>query len=214
MSLTAEPGSEGRRSRNMRDKKQRIFEAAATLFTERGYSGVTSQQISERADVAAGTLFRYAASKGELLLMVYNEEFRVAIDRGRRAAQDVADVADAVVAMIAPIIELADQAHENGVWYQRELMFGPATERYRAEGLTLVALLEEAIARTLLRASAGSGVTADPLPEAALAAGRTVFAVVHLAAVRTSAEVNSGRDALAGLRGQIRQIVAGYLAGA
>ncbi|MGP3708967.1 helix-turn-helix domain-containing protein [Gordonia paraffinivorans] len=40
---------------------------------ERGFSAVTTQEVSARAGVAAGTLFRYAATKSELLLMVYNE---------------------------------------------------------------------------------------------------------------------------------------------
>ena len=59
----------GRRVQNMRDKRERIFRAAHELFTERGFDRVTTQEISERADVATGTLFRYAASKSELLLL-------------------------------------------------------------------------------------------------------------------------------------------------
>jgi AcrR family transcriptional regulator len=44
--------------------------AARELFAERGVSGVTTQQIADRADVAIGTLYRYAATKAELLIMV------------------------------------------------------------------------------------------------------------------------------------------------
>jgi AcrR family transcriptional regulator len=58
------------------DKHKRIFAAATVLFDEHGFEAVTTQQISDRADVAAGTLFRYASTRGELLLMVYNAQFR------------------------------------------------------------------------------------------------------------------------------------------
>src|ERR1035437_7110529 len=76
----------GRRERSMDNKRMRIFEAAAALFNERGYDAVGTLEIAERADVAAGTVFRYASSKAELLLMVYNRELRDAIDVGARAA--------------------------------------------------------------------------------------------------------------------------------
>jgi AcrR family transcriptional regulator len=56
--------------------------AARELFAERGVSGVTTRQIAGRADVAIGTLYRYAATKAELLIMVQNEKFAAAIDGG------------------------------------------------------------------------------------------------------------------------------------
>lgn len=82
MSVTTAATAASRRDRNMRDKRDRIFRAASELFAERGFAAVATQEISDRADVAAGTLFRYAASKSELLLMVYNEEFRAALEDG------------------------------------------------------------------------------------------------------------------------------------
>ncbi len=69
-------GPVGRRERNKAEKQDRIFAAAANLFEERGFDAVTTAEIAEAADVGAGTLFRYAATKGELLLMVLNERLR------------------------------------------------------------------------------------------------------------------------------------------
>ena len=79
---TLSPQSGGRRARNMRDKQDRIFRAAAELFAERGFEDVSTGQVSERADVAIGTVFRYASSKGELLLMVLNDMLRTALEAG------------------------------------------------------------------------------------------------------------------------------------
>ncbi|MFI6045009.1 TetR/AcrR family transcriptional regulator [Nocardia sp. NPDC051321] len=202
----------GRRLRNMRDKQSRIFEAAAALFAERGFASVTTQQISERADVAAGTLFRYAASKGELLLMVYNEEFRTALDQGERDARAESDPSRAVLAMTRPILEAADQHVENTVAYQRELLFGAPTEQYRAEGLASVARLESMIAERLTVAVTLRDADPQAVFARALLAGRSVFAVLHLILARPSTGAHSGRDAIDDLRDQIAQIVAGFFA--
>ncbi|WP_405490083.1 TetR/AcrR family transcriptional regulator [Nocardia sp. NBC_00511] len=199
----------GRRQRKMHDKQSRIFEAAATLFAESGFEGVTTQQISDRADIAAGTLFRYAASKGELLLMVYNEQLRTAIDAGAVAARTEPDPAAAVCAMVAPVLLAAEQRPENTAIYQRELLFGSPTECYRAEGLALVARLESAIADRL--AAEARNLAPEHLAEHARRAGRSVFAVLHLALVQPSTGAHPDHDALADLRGQIDQIVAGFL---
>ena len=91
----------------MADKSRRILSAAADLFDEHGYAGVTTQQIAERADVAAGTVFRYADSKAELLLAVFNERIAAAVDEGARTAASCTDPVDAVTALLEPLLQSA-----------------------------------------------------------------------------------------------------------
>ncbi|WP_236567497.1 TetR/AcrR family transcriptional regulator [Nocardia sp. CY41] len=200
---------EGRRDRNMREKRERIAAAAAQLFEERGFLAVTTQEISERADVAAGTLFRYAASKSELLLMVYNEEFRRAVAAGRERAAVSDDVADAVTRLVLPVVERAVERPENSAVYQRELLFGAATDVHRSVGLALIAELEAAIADRLTAEAAARGLPADE-DRARLASG-SVFAVTHLAIARLSTGAHPGHDMTEDLRAQITQIVTGFL---
>lgn len=69
----------GRRERAKQAKRERITTAARELFAEHGVSGVTTQQITHRADVANGTLYLYASTKAELLIMVQNEKFAAAM---------------------------------------------------------------------------------------------------------------------------------------
>ncbi|WP_197511023.1 helix-turn-helix domain-containing protein [Tessaracoccus coleopterorum] len=66
----------GRRDRNKAAKRAAISRAAARLFAEQGFAATTTQQVAVEADVAEGTLFRYAGTKQELLLMVVNEHLR------------------------------------------------------------------------------------------------------------------------------------------
>ncbi|MFE3102165.1 TetR/AcrR family transcriptional regulator [Nocardia tengchongensis] len=208
MVTTATSSHVGRRQRKMHDKQSRIFEAAATLFAEQGFDQVTTQQISDRADIAAGTLFRYAATKGELLLMVYNEELRTALEDGAGEARAQTDTVAAVSGMLGPLLRAAAQRAENTIVYQRELLFGSPTDKYRSEGLALVARLEAMIAERLI-ADAGESGSAR-VEEQARLAGRSIFAVLHLALARPATGAHPGHDAIGDLRAQIAQIVAGF----
>jgi AcrR family transcriptional regulator len=129
----------GRRERAKRDKRERIMAAARELFAERGVSGVTTQQIADRADVAIGTLYRYAATKAELLIMVQNEKFAAAIDDGLAAAKAAAGrgALEAVVALVRPVVACVREQVENGRMYLLELVFGdPAEARVLARQAT------------------------------------------------------------------------------
>jgi AcrR family transcriptional regulator len=56
-----------RRERRTADVRQRLFDAALTLFAERGFLKTTVEDITEAADVGKGTFFNYFPSKEQLL---------------------------------------------------------------------------------------------------------------------------------------------------
>jgi AcrR family transcriptional regulator len=76
----------GRWERAKQDKRDRSMAAARELFAEHGVGEVTTQQVADRADVAIGTLYLYASTKAELLIMVQNQKLAAAIDAGLAAA--------------------------------------------------------------------------------------------------------------------------------
>lgn len=49
------------------ERRQRVLDAAAELAREGGYDAVQMRDVAARADVALGTVYRYFASKDELL---------------------------------------------------------------------------------------------------------------------------------------------------
>ncbi len=57
----------------VKDKKNAIMDAALKLFTERGFHGTSTAQISKDAGVATGTLFNYFPSKEDLINSLYFE---------------------------------------------------------------------------------------------------------------------------------------------
>lgn len=207
--MTMAVAAASRRDRNMRDKRDRIFRAAAELLAERGFAAVTTQEVSDRADVAAGTLFRYAATKSELLLMIYNEEFRAAIDEGERRAAPIAEPAAAINALVVPTIERSVRTPENSMAYQRELLFGLAAEPYRAEGVELVYRLEGLISARLQAHARERGLSVDSA--SVRLAGETVFGIINLTIARLSDAPVELSDIERNLRVQIKQVVDGLL---
>ena len=56
------------------DKREAIMTAALALFVERGFYGTAVPEIAERADVGAGTIYRYFESKEALVNAIYREQ--------------------------------------------------------------------------------------------------------------------------------------------
>jgi AcrR family transcriptional regulator len=141
----------GRRERNKQLKLERIMAAATELFAERGVDDVTTQEIADKADIGAGTLFLYAKTKGELLLLVQNSTYAEALTRGKQAAETITDPLDAVMAIVRPVVECNRKQVDNGRTYLREMIFGDPAEPHHREALGLSQQTEEAIAAILQR---------------------------------------------------------------
>jgi AcrR family transcriptional regulator len=149
MSVGSQPV--GRRERNKQAKLERITAAATELFAEHGVDEVTTQQIAEKADIGTGTLFLYAKTKGELLLLVQNAQYSGALERGRAAAETIPDVLDAVMSIVEPVVHCNRAQIDNGRTYLREMVFGDPQEPHHGEALTIAGQTEEAIATVLRR---------------------------------------------------------------
>ena len=141
----------GRRERNKQVKLERITAAARELFAEHGVDDVTTQQVAEKADIGTGTLFLYAKTKGELLLLVQNSGYVDALEQGRAAAQRIPDALDAIMAIISPIVECNRIQVDNGRTYLKELVFGDPEEPHHRDALALTIQTEAAIADVLRR---------------------------------------------------------------
>ena len=149
MSVASQPV--GRRERNKQAKLERIITAASELFAEHGVDEVTTQQIADKADIGTGTLFLYAKTKGELLLLVQNAQYAAALERGRAAAETIPDVLDAVLSIVQPIVQCNRAQIDNGRTYLREMVFGDPEEPHHGEALAIAAQTEEAITAVLRR---------------------------------------------------------------
>jgi AcrR family transcriptional regulator len=66
--------SMGLRERKKLIRLQRIVAAARDLFIRKGFSNTTIQDIAAEVDVGLGTLYLYAKSKEDLLVMVFKDD--------------------------------------------------------------------------------------------------------------------------------------------
>ncbi|WP_280419691.1 TetR/AcrR family transcriptional regulator [Nocardia carnea] len=194
------PQPVGRRERNKQQKLDRITAAAGELFAEYGVDEVTTQQIADKADVGAGTVFLYAKTKGELLLLVQNAHYNEALERGRAAAENTPDVLDAVMAIVRPIVGCNRTQIDNGRTYLREMVFGNPEEPRHREALAIVERTESAIAAILGRDGRVGAAEAATL-------AHVVSAVMFLAMAATANIARSVEEIVADIRSQVSALL-------
>src|SRR5215207_3103293 len=200
MTLASQPL--GRRERNKQQKLDRITAAASELFAEHGVEEVTTQQIADKADIGTGTLFLYAKTKGELLLLVQNAHYAEALERGVADAAGTADQVDAVMAIVQRIVECNRIHVENGRSYLREMVFGDPAEPRHGEALAIAARTGDAIAAVLQREE---GPTE---PDAANLA-RVVSAIMFVSMAATTNAARSVDEVVADIRAQVKVLLPG-----
>ena len=80
------PKSGGRRERHRAETRDRLYQAALTLFAERGFLRTTVEDITEKADVGKGTFFNYFPTK-EHILAEYGGAYLVALENALQEAR-------------------------------------------------------------------------------------------------------------------------------
>ncbi|NRI68577.1 TetR/AcrR family transcriptional regulator [Rhodococcus sp. MS16] len=198
--MSSVPQPAGRRERNKQQKLDRITAAASELFAEYGVDEVTTQQIAEKADVGTGTVFLYAKTKGELLLLVQNANYSGALERGRTDAENIPDVLEAVMAIVRPIVRCNRTQIDNGRTYLREMVFGNPDEPHHAEALNIVGQTEEAIAGVLRRGGRVGEADAATL-------AHVVSAIMFLAMAATINMARGVDEIDADIRGQVAALL-------
>jgi AcrR family transcriptional regulator len=125
----AAPARLGRRERNKLAKRKRIVTAARRLFASKGFAQTTTQEIAERADIGAGTLFLYVKSKEDLLVLVFRDEMiettRAAFERADRDAPLV----DQLLSVFESMIDYHERDVELTRILLREVFFPSVPER-------------------------------------------------------------------------------------
>lgn len=127
------------------EKLERITNAAQKLFLAKGINAVTTSEIAAEAEIAAGTLFLYAKTKGELLLLAQNAAYEEAHEKGLKAATSQTEIVDAILALLAPIVKCNREHVENGRTYLQEVVFGSSMDVHRQKAIELMGATELAI---------------------------------------------------------------------
>jgi AcrR family transcriptional regulator len=86
--------SGGRRERQRVRTLAKIIRAARILFARKGFDATTTQEIAAKADIGTGTLFNYAKTKEDLLLLVFREEMDVVVEQAFATIPDKGNLID------------------------------------------------------------------------------------------------------------------------
>jgi AcrR family transcriptional regulator len=108
-------------------KRMLILDAAAELFTDRGFRKTSVGQVAERAGVAKGTVYLYFKNKAELMVTAIVEEKKRYLGR--------------FAAMMSPEIEARDRLK---MWVRALLVLGsemPLTSRLLSGDREILAVL-------------------------------------------------------------------------
>jgi AcrR family transcriptional regulator len=136
--------TEGRRERKRRQTRERIEQAAMTLFLERGFDATTIEDITEAADVSKRSFFDYFPSKEEVV-SAWQDSFADRLVAAVAARPPEESSVEAVEAAItATVVASAD---ERGLALSELIHCTPAL---KARDQLKYARLEQKLAEALL----------------------------------------------------------------
>lgn len=190
----------GRRERNKREKLARIVGAARQLFRDRGFAETTTQQIAEAADIGTGTLFLYARSKEDLLVLVFSDEM---LETARAAFARVdpdATLLDQLMQVFSSMLAYHERDPDIARLLLKEVMFPDVTGRM-ADISGLLDVIFAGLADLLVKARA-AGKCNQEAP--ALTVAENLFANYYLDLLGRL----GGRTSVAQFQARLRQHLA------
>jgi AcrR family transcriptional regulator len=145
----------GRIERSKRDKLERIKRAARKLFGRKGFEATTTREIAATADIGAGTLFLYAGTKEDLLVLIFREEVGRVVTNAF-ATMPSRPLLDQVLHLFGSMIALHERDRGLARVFVRELPFVEdrrhgVAELVEAQLAGIANLIEQAKARGELK---------------------------------------------------------------
>jgi AcrR family transcriptional regulator len=165
----------GRRERNKLEKRARIVAAARRLFDRQGFAETTTLQIAEAADIGTGTLFLYARSKEDLLVMVFKDEMmEVALNLFQRLPK-AGNLVDQALAVFAGMVDYHARDIDLTRLLMREIIIPSEPDRRSAMD-DLTAVIFGNLASLVESARTKGQIDQRFNPEVT---GRTIFAIYY-----------------------------------
>ncbi len=95
------------RSRLKADRRQAILTAAATLFAQRGYAGVTIEDLGAAVGVSGPAVYRHFPGKAAVLAAILQGASRTLLDGAERVLGEASDPAATLRELIAFHVDFA-----------------------------------------------------------------------------------------------------------
>jgi AcrR family transcriptional regulator len=112
----------GLRERNKREKLARIIAAARDAFGRNGYERTTLREVAEAAEIGTGTLFLYAPTKEDLLVLVFKRELEPVVDESFESVPET-DLLSQMIHVFGAVTEHHSQNLGLSRPFLKDLMF-------------------------------------------------------------------------------------------
>ena len=195
----------GRRERNKQEKLARILDAAKQLFGTKGFAETTTQEIAERADIGTGTLFLYARSKEDLLVIVFRDEMIATSQAAFNNMPPTTSLVDQLMHVFSMMIAYHDRDAELARIILKEIMFPSSPER-REDVPTLMRVVYGGIADLVAAGQKAGGLRADADPRLA---AENLFATYYLGLINWLGGYVSKAEFIDRLRAKLVVVVDG-----
>ena len=189
------------REQKKKRTREAIIEAARKLFAEKGYEETRTREIAEAAGIATGTLFNYAPTKSDVVLLLWKARAAELAKNGLALARQQEDEVEALVVVFGPIFDFYAEDIELGRIFLQQAIYASKDDPEMA------ALHEGFIASlaVLLMPRAGMG--------AALAASNVFGAYYLTLTMLLAGRLSTSQDACAVFRELVRAQASGWGAG-
>ena len=117
-----------RRAQKKQATRMAIIQAASRLFAEHGYAATRTRDIAEAAGIATGTLFNYAKTKEDIVLLIWKSRARALADQGLVDAAACPDPVQGLVAIFGPILEFYAEDLDLGRVFLQQAIYAPPTD--------------------------------------------------------------------------------------
>lgn len=177
MSVTAHTAAPRKRPAQRRSAEtvERILDAAARLFDERGYRGTTTNHVAVAAEVSVGSLYQYFPNKDALLVALAERHLAEAAAAFGARLADLAERAPPIEEVTRSLVELALERNDSSQLHALLFTDAPRTPELVAQFDALTTAVGHELTAHLVRA--GRGGSAPERRAALLVAA--VDAAVH-----------------------------------
>ncbi|MHA6252003.1 forespore capture DNA-binding protein RefZ [Oceanobacillus sp. CAU 1775] len=141
--------------------KQKVIEAASSLFFQKGFDGTSVRDIADKATVNVSSISYYFKGKQGLLEYAVSDYYEEYLEKIEEALRDTEDLtaAERLNKLIFVIIQYKQSKHQLSCFIQRELSLDSIFVREMA--VTYLAKENHYIERVFLQALAGKRQAGD-----------------------------------------------------
>jgi AcrR family transcriptional regulator len=168
MPKTTEPKKQTRADRRRAETRARLLDAARELFAEQGVGATRTGDITERADVGAGSLYNHFADKEEIVSVLLGE-----------IAEEQGALVDELTSEIEDPAAVVSYAHRHFVRLAlRDRGFGPLVIRLDASHGLMRRILGPRAARDIEAGVESGRFDVDDVPAAVYLSGGALIGTI------------------------------------